>query len=415
MNNKKNLEESKLFTPYKLGSVTLRNRVIRSAAFESMGKDFAPTDALKEYHVSVAKGGVGMTTVAYASINRSGISFNKQLWLRDEIVPQLRDLTDAVHKEGAAVGIQLGHCGNMTHWSTAGSFPVSASNGFNLYSPTFHRRMRRDEIVQFAKDFGTAVETAYNAGFDSVEVHAGHGYLISQFLSPYTNHRRDEFGGSLENRMRFMDMCLEEVVEAARKRGMGVLVKHNMEDGFKGGIQVPESIEIAKRIESFGVDGIVLSSGFVSKAPMAVMRGRIPTKTMGYYMGWNEWLQKIVVTLFGQWLIKQYDFEECYFLENAKKFRAALKGPLVYVGGLVSREGIERVLDEGFELVQMARALVNDPAFVNKLKAGNIATRSGCDHRDYCMARMYSVDMQCCHNCKEHIPERLWREINKIK
>ncbi len=415
MENQKKLEESKLFTPYKLGSVTLRNRVIRSAAFESMGKDFSPTQALKDYHVSVARGGVGMTTVAYASINRSGISFNKQLWLRDEIVPGLRDLTDAVHKEGAAVGIQLGHCGNMTHWSTAGSFPVSASNGFNLYSPTFHRRMSKSEIAEFAKDFGKAVDTAYNAGFDSVEIHAGHGYLISQFLSPYTNHRRDEFGGSLQNRMRFMNMVLEEVMEMARKRGMGVLVKHNMEDGFKRGIQIPESIEIAKQIETFGVDGIVLSSGFVSKAPMAVMRGRIPTKTMGYYMGWNEWLQKIVVSLFGQWLIKQYDFEECYFLENAKKFREALKGPLVYVGGLVSREGIERVLDEGFELVQMARALVNDPAFVNKLKAGDMSTRSGCDHRDYCMARMYSVDMQCCHNCKEHIPERLWREINKIK
>ena len=415
METKKTLEESKLFTPYKLGSVTLRNRVIRSAAFESMGKDFGPTQALKDYHVSVAKGGVGMTTVAYASINRSGISFNKQLWLRDEIVPALRDLTDAVHAEGAAVGIQLGHCGNMTHWSTAGSFPVSASNGFNLYSPTFHRRMRKSEIVEFAKDFGKAVDTAHEAGFDSIEVHAGHGYLISQFLSPYTNHRRDEFGGSLENRMRFMNMCLEEVVEHARKHGMGVLVKHNMEDGFKRGIQIPESIEIAKQIETFGVDGIVLSSGFVSKAPMAVMRGRIPTKTMGYYMGWNEWLQKIVVSLFGQWLIKQYDFEECYFLENAKKFREALKGPLVYVGGLVSREGIEKVLDEGFELVQMARALVNDPAFVNKLKEGDLTTRSGCDHRDYCMARMYSVDMQCCHNCKEHIPERLWREINKIK
>ena len=415
MENKKRLEESKLFTPYKIGSVTLRNRVIRSAAFESMGKDFGPTQQLKDYHVSVARGGVGMTTVAYASINRSGISFNKQLWLRDEIVPALRDLTDAVHNEGAAVGIQLGHCGNMTHWSTAGSFPVSASNGFNLYSPTFHRRMSHGDIRQFAKDFGTAVETAYNAGFDSVEIHAGHGYLISQFLSPYTNHRRDEFGGSLQNRMRFMNMVLEEVMEAARKRGMGVLVKHNMEDGFKRGIQVPESIEIAKQIETFGVDGIVLSSGFVSKAPMAVMRGRIPTKTMGYYMGWNEWLQKIVVSLFGQWLIKQYDFEECYFLENAKKFREALTGPLVYVGGLVSREGIEKVLDEGFELVQMARALVNDPAFVNKLKAGDMATRSGCDHRDYCMARMYSVDMQCCHNCKEEIPARLWKEINSIK
>ena len=408
------LEESKLFTPYQMGPVTLRNRTIRSAAFESMGKDFGPTQALKDYHVSVARGGVGMTTLAYASINRSGISFNSQLWLRDEIVPALKDITDAVHNEGAACGIQIGHCGNMTHWSTAGSFPVSASNGFNLYSPTFHRRMSHAEIAQTAKDFGKAVHTAHEAGFDSVEVHAGHGYLISQFLSPWTNHRHDEFGGSLENRMRFMKMCLTEVMEAAAQENMAVLVKHNMEDGFRGGIQIPESIEIAKEIEKFGVNGIVLSSGFVSRAPMAVMRGRIPTKTMSYYMGWNEWLQKIVVDLFGQWLIKDYKYEECFFLENAKKFREALKGPLVYVGGIVSREGIEKVLDSGFEMVQMARCLINDPAFINKMKEGDITTRSGCDHRDYCIARMYSKDMQCCHNCKEPIPDKVWKELSKI-
>ena len=406
----KDLKESKLFTPYKLGPVTLRNRTIRSAAFESMGKDFGPTQKLKDYHVSVARGGIGMTTLAYASINRSGVSFNSQLWLRPEIVPALRDITDAIHAEGAADGIQIGHCGNMTHWSTAGCFPVSASNGFNLYSPTFHRRLRRDEIVEMARDFGRAVETAHEAGFDSVEVHAGHGYLISQFLSPYTNHRRDEFGGSLANRMRFMDMCLEEVMQAAARCRMAVLVKHNMEDGFRGGIEVPESIEIAKRIESFGVDGIVLSSGFVSRAPMAVMRGRIPTKTMGYYMPWKMWPQKIVVSLFGQWMIKQYDFEECFFLENAKRFRRELKCPLVYVGGLVSRRGVERVLDEGFELVQMARALVNDPAFVNRMREGDINTRSGCDHKDYCIARMYSIDMQCCHNCPD-LPDKICREL----
>lgn len=406
----KDLKESKLFTPYKLGPVTLRNRTIRSAAFESMGKDFGPTQKLKDYHVSVARGGIGMTTLAYASINRSGVSFNSQLWLRPEIVPALRDITDAIHAEGAAAGIQIGHCGNMTHWSTAGCFPVSASNGFNLYSPTFHRRLRRDEIVEMARDFGRAVEAAHEAGFDSVEVHAGHGYLISQFLSPYTNHRRDEFGGSLANRMRFMDMCLEEVMQAAARCRMAVLVKHNMEDGFRGGIEVPESIEIAKRIESFGVDGIVLSSGFVSRAPMAVMRGRIPTKTMGYYMPWKMWPQKIVVSLFGQWMIKQYDFEECFFLENAKRFRRELKCPLVYVGGLVSRRGVERVLDEGFELVQMARALVNDPAFVNRMREGDINTRSGCDHKDYCIARMYSIDMQCCHNCPD-LPDKICREL----
>lgn len=406
----KDLKDSKLFTHYKLGPVTLRNRTIRSAAFESMGKDFGPTQKLKDYHVSVARGGIGMTTLAYASINRSGVSFNSQLWLRPEIVPALRDITDAIHAEGAAAGIQIGHCGNMTHWSTAGCFPVSASNGFNLYSPTFHRRLHRDEIVEMARDFGRAVGTAHEAGFDSVEVHAGHGYLISQFLSPYTNRRRDEFGGSLANRMRFMEMCLEEVMEAAARCRMAVLVKHNMEDGFRGGIEVPESIEIAKRIESFGVDGIVLSSGFVSRAPMAVMRGRIPTKTMGYYMPWKMWPQKIVVSLFGQWMIKQYDFEECFFLENAKRFRRELKCPLVYVGGLVSRRGVERVLDEGFEMVQMARALVNDPAFVNRMRDGGIDTRSGCDHKDYCIARMYSIDMQCCHNCPD-LPDKICREL----
>ena len=149
---------------------------------------------------------------------------------------------------------------------------------------------------------------------------------------------------------------------------------------------------------------------------MAVMRGRIPTKTMSYYMPWwPSFPQKVVVNLFGNWMIKQYDFEECFFLENARKFRAELKCPLVYVGGLVSREGIERVLDSGFELVQMARALVNDPAFVNKLKEGDMSTRSGCDHRDYCIARMYSVDMKCCHNCSEEIPKRLWKELDKMK
>lgn len=409
------MKDSLLFTPYRLGNTTLRNRTIRSAAFESMGKDFGPTQQLKDYHVSVARGGIGMTTLAYAAVCRSGLSFNKQLWLRDEIVPALADITDAIHREGAAASIQIGHCGNMTHWSTAGCFPIGASTGFNLYSPTFVRGMRRDEIAETARCFGEAVRTAHRAGFDCVEVHAGHGYLISQFLSPYTNRRRDEYGGSLENRMRFMKVCLEEVMKAAAETGTAVLVKHNMEDGFKSGIQIPESIEIAKEIEKFGVDGIVLTSGFVSKAPMAVMRGRIPTKTMSYYMPWSSWPQKIVVNLFGQWMIKQYDFEECYFLENALKFRAELKCPLVYVGGLVSRAGIEKVLDAGFEMVQMARALVNDPAFVDKLKAGDETTRSGCDHRDYCMARMYSVDMQCCHNCREEIPEYLWKELRKIK
>ena len=137
---------STLFTPYKLGPVTLRNRTIRSAAFESMGKDFGPTEQLKQYHVSVARGGIGMTTLAYAAVSRSGLSFNKQLWLRPAIAPALRDITDAIHKEGAAASIQIGHCGNMTHYSTAGQIPIGASSGFNLYAYTPVRKMRRDDL-----------------------------------------------------------------------------------------------------------------------------------------------------------------------------------------------------------------------------------------------------------------------------
>ncbi len=401
---------SELFTPYKLGPVTLRNRVIRSAAFESMGENFGPSQQLKDYHVAVARGGVGMTTVAYAAVCRSGLSFRKQLWLRPEIVPALRDLTDAVHREGAAAGIQIGHCGNMTHLTTAGQIPIGASTGFNLYAYTPVRGMRKSEIVQVAKDFGRAVHTAADAGFDSVETHAGHGYLISQFLSPYTNRRRDEYGGSLDNRMRFLRMCLEEVMEAAARRNVAVLVKHNMYDGFKSGIQIPESIEIAKVIESYGVDGIVLSAGFVSKAPMAVMRGLIPLYTMSHYS--PLWL-RYFIRWCGPYLIKQFPFEECYFLEDAKKFRAELKGPLVYVGGLVSREGIDRALDAGFDMVQMARALVNDPAFVDKLREGDASTRSECDHRNYCIARMYSVDMKCCKHCPD-LPRKIREELAKL-
>ena len=195
---------SPVFTPVTIGPVTLRNRVIRSAAFENMAYGNSPSQDLYDYHVAGARGGVGMTTLAYASVNQSGLSFDGQLWMRPEIVPELRRITDAVHAAGAKCSIQLGHCGNMTHRATCGCMPVGASSGFNLYSPTFVRGLKVAEIDALVEDFGTAVNLAREAGFDCVEIHAGHGYLISQFLSPYTNHRHDAYGGSLENRMRLM-------------------------------------------------------------------------------------------------------------------------------------------------------------------------------------------------------------------
>ena len=212
------MKQSVLFTPGRIGPLELRNRTIRAAAFESMAPGNAPSEQLYNYHRSVAAGGIGMTTLAYAAVTQSGLSFERQLWIRPEIVPGLRRITDAIHQEGAAASIQLGHCGNMSHKKICGCTPISASSGFNIYSPTIVRGMRPSEIQAMAKAYGEAVRLARESGMDAVEIHAGHGYLISQFLSPYTNHRRDEYGGSLENRMRFMRMCMEEVMKAAGDR-----------------------------------------------------------------------------------------------------------------------------------------------------------------------------------------------------
>ena len=406
------MEESKLFTPVTIGPLTLRNRTIRSAAFESMCPGNKPSEQLLDYHRSVAAGGVGMTTVAYAAVTRSGLSFDRQLWMRPDIVPGLRQLTDAVHAEGAAASIQLGHCGNMSHKSICGCTPVGASTGFNLYSPTFVRGLRADELPEMARAYGQAVNLARESGFDAVEIHAGHGYLISQFLSPSTNHRKDEYGGSLENRMRFMDMVMEEVMKAVGN-DMAVLVKMNMRDGFRGGMEIDEALQVAHRLQHSGAHALVLSGGFVSKAPMYVMRGEMPIRTMTYYM--NCWWLKYGVRMVGKYMIPTVPFKEAYFLDDALKFRAELPNmPLVYVGGLVAREKIDEVLNHGFEAVQMGRALLNEPGFVNRMRAEEKA-RCNCRHSNYCIARMYTIDMACHQHLKEELPPCLKKEIERIE
>ncbi len=404
---------SPIFTPVRIGPVTLRNRVIRSAAFENMAYENSPSQDLYDYHVAVARGGVGMTTLAYASVNRSGLSFDGQLWMREEIVPGLKRITDAVHAAGAKCSIQLGHCGNMTHRATCGCMPVGASSGFNLYSPTFVRGMKVSEIDALVEDFGKAVNLAREAGFDCVEIHAGHGYLISQFLSPYTNHRHDEYGGSLDNRMRLMRRVIGRVMEAAGD-DMGVIVKMNMHDGFRRGMQEAECLEVARELERLGVHALVLSAGFVSKAPMEVMRGAMPLKTMTHYMDLRKfWWLKALVRVFGRIMVPTVPYNEGYFLEDAKKFRAAVGLPLIYVGGMVSRQKMEEVLAAGFDGLQVARALVRDTDFVNKLRSGEIE-RSECGHSNYCIGRMYTLEMKC-NRCVANLPDKLRREVDQAE
>jgi 2,4-dienoyl-CoA reductase-like NADH-dependent reductase (Old Yellow Enzyme family) len=405
--------ENRIFQEAHIGPLTLRNRTIRSAAFESMCPGHEPSQMLYDYHTSVARGGVGMTTVAYAAVEESGLSFDRQLVMRPEIIPGLRRLTEGIHKEGAAAGIQLGHCGNMSHKEICGCIPVGASTGFNLYSPTLVRGLRRDELPALAKNFGRAVNLAREAGFDSVEIHCGHGYLIDQFLNTYFNRRRDEYGGSLENRMRFMTMCMEEVMKAAGN-DMAVVVKMNMRDGLKRpGTTIEESIEIAKRLQQLGTHAIVLSGGLVSATPMYVMRGEMPIHTMTHYMD-KAWL-KYGVRACGKMMVPTVPYQEAFFLEDALRFRQAMPDmKFIYVGVLVAGDKINEVLSHGFEAVQMARSLLNEPDFVNRLKE-DPHHRCGCRHSNYCIARMYSVDMACHQHLEEPLTPAIVREIERIE
>ena len=405
------MDNSILFTPGKIGPLTLRNRTIRAAAYEGMCPGNAPSEQVFNYHTAVAAGGIGMTNIAYAAVTQSGLSFERQLWMRKEIIPGLRKLTDAIHKEGAAASIQLGHCGNMSHKRICGCTPVGASSGFNLYSPTLVRGLNPSELPAMARAYGEAVNLAREAGMDAVEIHAGHGYLISQFLSPYTNHRSDEYGGSLANRMRFMKMCMAEVMKAAGS-DMAVTVKMNMRDGFKGGMEIDECLEVARTLQDeCGVHALVLSGGFVSRAPMYVMRGTMPIRTLTHYMPWGY--LPIGVRMVGKYMIPSVPFKEAYFLEDALKFRKALHMPLIYVGGLIARDKIEEVLNDGFQFVAMARALVNDPGFVNRMKTDAHA-RVDCGHSNYCVARIYTRDMVC-HKTVEGLPACLANEIKRLE
>jgi 2,4-dienoyl-CoA reductase-like NADH-dependent reductase (Old Yellow Enzyme family) len=379
-----------LFSDQNIGPVLLRNRSIRSAAFEGMCPGNSVSDDLINYHAAVAAGGIGMTTVAYASVSKSGLSFPHQLLICRKEIPALRRLTSAVHAEGAAAAIQIGHCGMMAKKSISGKC-LAPSGRFNLYGPTWPRTINIKQIKEIVADFSTAIGIIREAGFDAVEIHAGHGYLISQFLSSYTNKRKDDYGGSFENRSRFMVEVIRAVREAAGP-SLAVVVKMNLRDGFRGGMELDDSILVAKALEKEGVDGLVLSGGFVSKAPMYVMRGSMPVKVMAHYM-LNPWM-RFGTRLFGSLLMKPEPFSEGYFLEDALKIRGSVKLPLIYVGGLKSLQKIEEVLALGFEFVQIARALIHDPGFIHKLETAEVQT-SGCQSTNYCIARMYSGKMVC--------------------
>jgi 2,4-dienoyl-CoA reductase-like NADH-dependent reductase (Old Yellow Enzyme family) len=390
---------ARAFTPFALGGLRLRNRIVKAATFEGMCRGGAPTDALVEHHRAIAAGGAAMTTIAYCSVAPDGRSYATQMLLEPAVVPALRRLTDAVHREGAAASLQLGHCGYFADSGVIGGRPLGPSRVFNAYGLSFARPMEERDIARVIADFARATALARDAGCDAVELHFGHGYLVSQFLSPFTNRRDDGWGGSLANRVRF-GVEIVRAVRATLGPEFPVLAKVNLRDGFPGGAEVDDAIEIARTLEREGVSGLVLSGGFVGRTPLYMLRGDVPFRDMA--AAERKWVRKVGLYLFGRLFVQHYPWEETFFLDDARRVRAAVRLPLALLGGIVSRATVARAMDAGFELAGMARALLHDATLPRRLERGEVE-RSGCIPCNRCIAEMDRGGVRCVRSAAPHI------------
>ncbi|BDY30182.1 NADH:flavin oxidoreductase [Mycolicibacterium mageritense] len=375
-----------VFSEAKLGPVTLRNRIIKAATFEASTPDALVTEDLINYHRLPAAGGVGMTTVAYCAVSPGGRTDGWQIWMRPEAVPGLRKLTDTVHAEGAAISAQIGHAGPVANARTNKATALAPVRFFNPLSMRFAKKATIDDIREVTAAHANAARLAIDAGFDAVEIHLGHNYLASSFLSPLINRRTDEFGGSLENRAKVARGVVRAVRQAVGDQ-IAVTAKLNMSDGVRGGIPIEESLQTAKWLEEDGgLDALQLTAGSSLVNPMYLFRGGAPVREFAANfkppISWG-------IRMSGNKFFREYPYHEAYLLRDARKFRAELTMPLILLGGITNRETMDRAMAEGFDFVAMGRALLAEPDLINRIRADS-SIKSACTHCNRCMPTIYS-------------------------
>lgn len=372
--------------PATLGPVTLRNRVIKSATFEGMTPGALVSDALIDFHTAVGRGGIGMTTVAYLAVAPEGRTERDQIYWRPEALPGLQKLTDAVHATGAQVSAQIGHAGPVANSRSTKLPSLAPSVRPNMLSLSLDRAATKDDIRRVIRQHGEAAVMAADVGFDAVEVHVGHNYLASSFLSPNINRRKDEWGGSFERRAAFPRAVLAEVREKVGDR-VAVLAKMNMADGVKGGLWLDESVPFAQLIERDGViDALELTGGSSLLNPMYLFRGDIPMNEMAAS---QMWLLRLGMKMFGRFVFTKYPYEPLYFLDYARQFRREVSLPLVLLGGITDYDAMTTAMNEGFDFVAMARAVLREPDLVSRIVAER-ETKSACVHCNLCAASIFT-------------------------
>lgn len=378
-------EAADVFGRAELGPISLRNRVIKAATFEGRTPAGKVTDDLIDFHRTVAAGGVGMTTVAYCAVSAEGRTERDQIVMTPEAVDGLQRLTDAVHAEGAAACAQLGHAGPVANAKSNGVPAVSPSRLFSPLAMAPTRRPDSEDLRRIVADHAMAAKVAAASGFDAVELHFGHNYLVSSFFSPLLNRRRDGYGGNLANRARLA----REIAVAVRAEvgdRVAVTAKLNMEDGFPGGLRIEEGLQIGRWLQDDGaLDALELTVGSSLLNPMYYFRGRAPrAEFAGVFPRPLNWLLATV----GRAFLREYPYQELYLLDLARQFRYELTIPLILLGGITNRRSMDLAMKEGFDFVAVARALLRDPGLVRRVNA-DPESPSLCTHCNRCMVTIF--------------------------
>ena len=370
------------FSPASLGHVRLRNRIVKAATFEGMSPAGLVSDNLIDFHRRIAAGGAGLTTVSYVAISRDGRGAPNEIYIHDAAANGLARIAAAVHAEGAAISAQLGHAGPV---GTIRKRYLGPSPGRTM-TGTKVEQITAVEIDEVVAQFAAGAVLLEGAGFDAVELHFGHHYLVSAFLSPRWNRRTDDYGGPMVNRARLPVRILRAVRDATGGR-IAISAKLNMADGIRRGLQTADSIEIARLLEAEGIlAALELTAGGSRANQMFMFRGDPPRAEMAAAL---PGLAGTGFRLAGRALLREYPYEEAYLLPLARQFRSALSLPLILLGGISTLATIRQAMAEGFDFVAMGRALLREPDLVARLAAGEV-TAGTCTHCNKCIPSIFT-------------------------
>lgn len=385
---------NKVFDAIKLAGITFPNRIIRSATYEGMSdSEGKPTEQLLKKYIALSKGGVGGIITGFIGVNQQGMSTGHYMSMINnaETVSAYKEITVKMHEMGTPIIAQLNHCGGQTKKEATG-MPVVAPSKIADYKA---KEMTNAEILEVIDAFVQGVKNAKEAGFDGVQIHLAHGYLLSEFVSPRMNRRTDAWGGTTENRFRIVRMIFEK----ARKEvgDYPMIVKMNGYETLKNGLTIEESIKIAKLLERAGCDGIEVSNGTV-KAGLATMRGEVPWEMM---VAQNNKLNKMpgfmkqLIGLVAEKTFPQPQPKSLYNLDAAMSIREAVHIPVIVVGGITNLEDIEDIiLNDKCDAVSMSRPFILESDLVNKFKSGK-QIQAKCIQCNFCIIGSESGPLRC--------------------